>query len=117
MTEPDQPIPQRATTNESLTDDTAIPALGPHTPGRWLVTAKTSHHIWNLQPGRWTYTRLPGPNASPMAFDGEEMVISTVGAWPAVNQQSLLFYDDPSDDLVEQWRISSRIQTIRALPD
>src|SRR5689334_10105372 len=104
MTEPDHPTPQPETNTESSTAGVTVQALGPQTPGRWLVTAKTSQHLWNLQPGRWTYTRLPGPNASRMAFDGQAMVISTVGAWPAVDGRSLVFYDDPSDDSLEQWR-------------
>lgn len=91
-----------------------VTELRPGMGGRWEVTARTSRHVWDLDAMR--YTRLPGPTATAMMYDGIEVAIGRVAVWPVVGQQSLLFYDDPNDPLQEQHRICSTIESITASP-
>ncbi|WP_406832818.1 hypothetical protein ABEG17_08350 [Pedococcus sp. KACC 23699] len=88
--------------------------LSPRVGGRWLVRTKETEHVWDLDAG--TYTRLPGPTSSSMAYDGVPVQFTRVQMWPQVGQRSLVFFDDLSHAFVEQWRVSSRIRSITALP-
>lgn len=91
--------------------------LKPSDHGRWLITTQNSTHIWDLD--RWTYTRLPGPNASGrFDYDGVAARISRVARWPKVGDFSMIFYDDPEQPLdMEQWRKSSRIVSIEPMEE
>lgn len=91
--------------------------LKPSDRGRWLVTTQGSTHIWDLD--RFTYTRLPGPNASGrFEYDAQPMRITAVARWPKVGDVSKVFYDDPQYPLdLEQWRVSSRIVSIEPMEE
>jgi hypothetical protein len=81
--------------------------------GVWEVRTHSSVHIWDLE--LFTYTRAPGPTGARMDWDGVPHRITRVEAWPAVvGTASLVFYDDPvTPDLLEQWRRSATILSIR----
>jgi hypothetical protein len=63
-----------------------------------------------------TYTRLPGADSTPFAYDGQPMPITRVDRWPAVGGQSLVVFDDQTDPSLEQWRLCSEIRAIAAAP-
>lgn len=90
-----------------------VDELGPGTAGRWLVTTVGSRHVWDLD--LCTYQRLPGSSRSLFDHDGQVVRIGRIGAYPKVGARSLAYYDDPNDDTVEQFRISSTIRSIARL--
>lgn len=61
------------------------------------------------------YQRLPGPGSKSFDCDGQLYSIDGAGAWPAVGRSSLVFFDDPNDLGIEQWRICSTIRSIACL--
>lgn len=96
-----------------LTGETAE-LLTPGHDGRWLITTITSRHIWDLD--RMTYQRLPGSTGTPMSNDDQEVAITRVAQWPAVGNQSLLFYDSPeAPSLFEEFRLSAIINRIQRI--
>lgn len=90
--------------------DEGVEQLVPGMTGRWRVLTRGSEHVWDLD--KMTYTRLPGASSSAFAHDGATASIRSVERWPRVGHTSFLFFDDPNDALIEQWRISSTIQRI-----
>lgn len=86
--------------------------LEPGMGGVWLVSSlkATTTHVWDLD--AMTYRRQPGPRSTPMDYDDMTVPITKVGAWPEVGRRSLVFFDDPEDELWEQWRICSTIGSI-----
>lgn len=85
--------------------------LTPLDTGCWLVTTVGSQHLWDLDAG--TYERLPGEGRASFAHDARVVAISRVQQWPAVGSQSVVWFDDPDDALIEQWRVSSTIASIQ----
>lgn len=90
--------------------DECVELLSPGMTGRWRVLSRRSEHLWDLD--EMTYARLRGGSSSPFAHDGVALPIRFVERWPQVGGTSFLYFDDPEDDLVEQWRISSTIRRI-----
>lgn len=88
----------------------SVERLAPGMTGRWRVLTRRAEHIWDLD--KMTYTRLPGAASSPFAHDEVTASILSVERWPQVGSTSLVFFDDPNDPLIEQWRISSTIRRI-----
>ncbi|MDU0314092.1 hypothetical protein RKE38_10385 [Phycicoccus sp. M110.8] len=90
----------------------SVNELGPGMGGVWLVSSlkATTTHVWDLD--AMTYRRQPGPESSSMEYDDVTVRITKVGAWPEVGRRSLVFFDDPEDELWEQWRICSTIGSI-----
>lgn len=80
--------------------------------GKWLVTTQGSSHEWDLD--NMTYKRIPGPEsrAGAMSQDGDVMRITRVDRYPKVGNVSFVWYDDPSDFVIEHWRQSSTIVSI-----
>src|SRR5262245_38235373 len=87
-----------------------VPELTESMLGRWLVCTQGSEHVWDLD--AMTYQRLPGRDRGHFEFDGQVLRISRITRWPKVGGQSVVWFDDPTDALIEQWRISSRIRLI-----
>ncbi|GAB3439075.1 hypothetical protein GCM10027517_12050 [Phycicoccus ginsengisoli] len=88
-----------------------VDKLAPGMGGVWLVSSrKATTHVWDLD--AMTYRRQPGPGSGRMAYDDMTVPIASVGVWPEVGRSSLVFFDDPYDPSVEQWRICSRIRSI-----
>lgn len=79
--------------------------------GAWAVRTLTSSHLWDLD--AHMYTRLPGPSATPMAYDGTPLRIHRILRWPRVGRVSYLTCDDPDDESMEQWRQSATIVAIQ----
>ncbi|WP_030529628.1 hypothetical protein [Phycicoccus jejuensis] len=79
--------------------------------GAWAVRTLTSTHLWDLDAN--TYTRLPGPSATAMAYDGRPLQIHQVLRWPRVGRVSYLTCHDPLDESTEQWRQSATIIAIQ----
>jgi hypothetical protein len=99
---------------EPATTET-VQQLSPEDHGRWLVTTKTSKHIWDLDAG--TYQRIPGSDGPQFPWDGRAVHLARVSAWPKVGDKSLIWFDDPSmPDALEQWRRSSTVLRIERLP-
>jgi hypothetical protein len=91
-----------------------VQQLGPDSRGRWLITTKTSRHVWDLD--ACTYQRLPGDDAPPFSWDARVVRLTRVDQWPVVGEKSLIWFDDPGAPAsVEQWRRSATIQSIRRL--
>jgi hypothetical protein len=82
--------------------------------GRWCVRSRRTSHTWDLD--QMTYTRHPGAQSQAFAYDDEPQPITRVTAWPRVGEVSCVWFDDPQDGLVEQYRVSSTIQSITTLP-
>lgn len=95
-------------------DPMAMTELHAGMGGCWEVAARTSRHVWDLDAMR--YTRLPGPTATAMEYDGIAVAIGRVAVWPVVGRQSLLFFDDPNESSQEQYRVCSTIESITAIP-
>lgn len=92
-----------------------VTELRPGMTGRWLVRTRNSEHVWDLD--EMAYTRRPGTTSSQMAYDGVPVLISRVQRWPCVGSESVVWFDDPLDPLLEQYRISSTIASITRLED
>lgn len=90
-----------------------VDALRPDTRGRWLVSTRSSRHIWDLD--RRTYQRLPGSTARPFDHDGIENPITRVDKYPEIGSCFIVWFDDPRNSLLEHWRISSTIRSITRL--
>lgn len=90
-----------------------VDALQPGMRGRWLISTVRSRHVWDLDAG--TYQRMPGEGGKTFDFDGRPVVIGRVGRWPEVGRSFLIFFDDPDRPWMEQWRLSSPVQSIRRL--
>ena len=91
--------------------DDIVDELTPDMKGKWLVTTQGSTHIWDLDD--MTYKRQPGKSSPQFSEDMQIVKLTRVEIWPKVGFRSMLFYDDPDDPQhVEQWRISSRIESI-----
>lgn len=110
------PLSEHASANPAP----SVTELGPDTGGRWLVTTKSSTHIWDLT-GPLTYTRLPGPAAKPMAFDSRPVTVTRVIAWPKVGKSAGVWFDEPVGPgeiaVTEQWRVSAFVLSIEPFPD
>ncbi|SOD73563.1 hypothetical protein SAMN05892883_2858 [Jatrophihabitans sp. GAS493] len=91
-----------------------IEALRDGLGGRWLVTSQGSQHVWDLD--AMTYQRLRGEGRQRFAHDDATHPITRVVAYPAVGASSHVFFDDPLNPDMEQWRISSTIRLITRLP-
>lgn len=84
--------------------------------GRWRVFTQRATHEFDLD--RMTYTRQPGSDSQSFERDGIEGRISRVVDWPTVGQRFFVFFDDPENPLMEQWRISSTVRRIESVdPD
>ena len=81
--------------------------------GCWLVTTRTSRHVWNLD--QMTYQRLPGPDGHKFVADGMVLPLTRIGVYPAVGRSSLVFYDDPENEQRERWRVSATVVSITRL--
>lgn len=92
----------------------SVDALGPETGGRWLVRTRSSRHVWDLF--RHTYQRLPGATSNHYPYDGQVVRIGRVGLYPKVGARFLVYYDDPSDQALEQYRLSGTVRSITRLP-
>lgn len=98
------------------TTEQSVLELGPGDHGRWLITTKSSRHMWDLDAG--TYQRLPGDDGPAFDWDGRVVRITKVDRWPAVGGKSLIWFDDPEmPDELEQWRRSATIVSIERLPE
>jgi hypothetical protein len=64
---------------------------------------------------RRTYARLPGHGSQKFDHDGIEHPITRIERYPEVGSCSIVWFDDPHDPLVEQWRVSSTIRSITRL--
>ena len=97
----------------------SVTELGPESGGRWLVTTKSSRHVWDLT-GPLTYTRLPGPAATPMAFDSIPVAVTRVIAWPKVGQSAGVWFDEPVGPgeftAIEHWRVCAFVISIESFP-
>jgi hypothetical protein len=87
--------------------------LHPGLGGRREVQTGSTSHIGDLD--RRTYNRQPATSSSRMDDDYIEVTFTRVEVWPAVGQRSSVWFDDPVDPLVEQWRFSSTMGAIRRL--
>ena len=92
-----------------------VDALRAGLGGRWLVTTRTSRHVWDLD--LMTFQRLVGPDSPKLRYDGAVVRITRIGVYPAVGISSLVFYDDQVLECLEHWRISSTIVSINRLPN
>lgn len=92
----------------------SVDALGPGMGGRWLVRTRSSRHVWDLL--RHTYQRLPGATSNHFAYDGEVVRIGRVAVYPRVGGRFLVYYDDPCDEALEQYRLSGTVRSITRLP-
>jgi hypothetical protein len=90
-----------------------VQALGPDSGGRWLVATRRSRHVWDLD--RRTYARLPGHGSQSFDHDCIEHPITRVKVYPEVGSCSIVWFEDPHDEFVEQWRVSSTIRSITQL--
>ena len=90
-----------------------VEALHSGLGGCWLVSTRTSRHVWNLD--HMTYQRLPGPDGQKFVADGMVLPITHVGFYPAVGRSSLIFYDDPEGERRERWRVSATVVSITRL--
>ena len=89
----------------------AVERLGATTTGVWLVRSRhATTHVWDLN--AMTYRRQPGPHSSSMPYDNVTVPITRVGRWPEVGHNSLVFFDDPDNPLLEHWRVCSTIRGI-----
>jgi hypothetical protein len=89
----------------------SVQQLGPGDTGRWLVTTRSgSQQLWDLD--RHTWQRLPGPGTVVLDYDDFEVSLSSVGVWPQVGVGVVVYFDDPTSALLEQWRASSPVVTI-----
>jgi hypothetical protein len=92
-----------------------VDCLGPDSRGRWLITTKSSQHIWDLDAR--TYQRLPGTGGSQFACDGEVVRLTRVERWLEVGDKSFIWFDDPDmPDGLKHWRRSSTLQRTEPLP-
>ena len=105
------------TRGEQQPQDVQAPApeqvdrLEPGMGGVWLVSSrKATTHLWDLD--AMTYRRQPGPGSSRMAYDDTTVSITNVDAWPEVGGRALVFFGDPQDPFMEQWRLCSAICSI-----
>jgi len=91
-----------------------IKKLSPGMRGMYLVTTQSSTHIWNLDD--MEYTRVPGKKSrNSFAYDYVPAKITLIAKWPEVGNISCIFYDDPYDRSMEQYRISSKIKSIKKI--
>lgn len=88
-----------------------VDRLEPEMRGRWRVVTQTSQHVWDLD--AMTYQRLPGLQSNAFDGDGFAAPIFTVRVWPEVGSRFWVYVDDAVDVTVTQWRISSRIRSIK----
>lgn len=95
---------------ESDSGAEGVQRLSPDMSGRWRVFTKRTVHVWDLDRG--TYVRLPGAGSSAFDWDGVEAPILTVRVWPALGEPFFLFFRDPRNLVMEQWRISSPVRRI-----
>ena len=92
-----------------------VDALDQGSSGRWVVTTRTSRHVWDFD--QMTYLRLRGPSGPVFDNDGVALDITHIGIYPAVGGSSLMFYDDPDNEAVQRWRQSATIVSITAHPE
>lgn len=84
--------------------------------GVWLVTTVGSQHVWDFSRAPYIFwTRRPGVGSPSLGADGQAHRLTLVEAWPRVGASTLVFFDDPHDFVMEQWRISSPIVKIEEL--
>lgn len=109
----------RQPSNDSTpVDGVSVGALDGSMVGRWLVTTMGSTHVWDIRDDGVHYQRNPGEGRSQFVADGEAVRLTRVERWPVVGSTSFIWFDDlVAPDLVEQWRQSSRVQSIVRLPE
>lgn len=80
--------------------------------GRWLVTTRSTRHVWDMDAG--TYMRLPGSasKSGAMVHDGYPCRITNVELWPHVGESFLVWFDHHSDPFMDHWRLSSTVASI-----
>jgi hypothetical protein len=92
-----------------------VESLGPSSHGRWLIHSRGTVHLLDLDAR--TYRRQPGPTSQSFPYDNQDLELSRVEVWPQVGGRMLLFFDDPEHpDLIEHYRVCSRIQSITSSP-
>ena len=96
-------------------DHDAATALDPQMSGRWLVGTRNTQHLWDLD--TMAHTRLSGPRSSYMEHDGRACHISRVVIWPRVGIRAFVWVEDPSDPLMEHYRVTSPVRSIRRVRD
>ncbi len=95
----------------STAEPQEVERLDPTSRGRWLIHSRRSVHVLDLDAG--TYERRPGPNSQPFAHDNHSCRLTRVEIWPRVGGQMFVWFDDPGfPELLEHWRLCSRIQRI-----
>ena len=106
-------MPDDAPASTAVYQDEHIPSLCAADLGRWLVTTQGSTHVWDIQPDRVLYRRLPGEASRRFVADGVEVELTRIDRWPAVGATSLIWFNDPAfPELLEQWRKSSTVRSI-----
>ena len=91
----------------------AVSELSAGMTGRWEVQTTGSVHVWDLDAG--TYARRPRSPHGAMPHDGVDHPLVSVAQWPRLGEHSYVVFDDPRDALVEHWRRSGTIRSIRRL--
>lgn len=95
---------------------TTTESLDASATGVWLVTTAGSRHIRDYSRSPDIYwTRLPGEGSPNLGADNQAHRLTQVELWPRVGTSTLVFFDDPDDIVLEQWRISSPIVKIEEL--
>lgn len=88
-----------------------VQRLDPGSGGRWFVHTRGSVHVLGLAAG--TYERRPGPTSARFAHDNTTLVLARVETWPEAGGRMLVWVNDPDlPELLEHWRLSSRISRI-----
>lgn len=86
--------------------------------GRWLVTTKSTLHLWDLD--AMTYVRMPSEDSKSGSMENDERAvrIGRVVWWPKVGKRPYFWFDDPESPMFfEHWRINSEVQKIERLSD
>lgn len=92
-----------------------VEELTSESSGSWLVTTQGSQHIFNFD--NFFYKRMPQDSSSgSFHYDNLELKISRIEIYPKVNSKFYIFVDDLDfPNLLEHWRISSKIVSIQKI--
>lgn len=86
-------------------------SLDPTSTGRWRIRAQGTTHVLDLDAG--TYERRPRPTSRRFEHDDTVVTLTRVEVWPHVGGRMMVWFDDPcAPELLEHWRVCSRIQSI-----
>lgn len=86
------------------------------TPGTWLVRTQGSEHVWDIQPDRVMYRRIPGKGRQSFPADEHFVRLTCIQRWPTIGDTFFVWFDDPQyPSLMDQWRRSSTIVSIESL--